>query len=107
MQPFDELPAPDQPSAKRSQLLTEILRQKIHEHGGWIPFSTFMAEALYHPDLGYYNSNTMDFGKAGDFTTAPEISPLFAHCFANACLHISEQLGSAAILEIGAGSGRF
>ncbi|HLB42724.1 MAG TPA: SAM-dependent methyltransferase [Gammaproteobacteria bacterium] len=66
-----------------------------------------MEEALYHPKWGYYNSKDFDIGKYGDFTTAPEISPLFAQCIAKQCRDIFEHLGTNHILELGAGTGRF
>jgi SAM-dependent MidA family methyltransferase len=46
-------------------------------------------------------------GKTGDFTTAPEISPLFADCFGRQCEHIFAGLETKNMLEIGAGSGQF
>ena len=66
-----------------------------------------MALALYHPQWGYYCSETIALGKRGDFTTAPEISPLFAYCMAEQSRDIMTTLGIKQILEIGAGSGRF
>ena len=35
-----------------------------------------MTAALYEPDLGYYMTDRPIFGAAGDFMTAPEMSPL-------------------------------
>lgn len=62
-----------------------------------------MELALYAPGLGYYVANDRQFGAAGDFVTAPELSPLFGHCVAEA---IRPALtGAADILELGAGSG--
>jgi NADH dehydrogenase [ubiquinone] 1 alpha subcomplex assembly factor 7 len=43
---------------------------------GPISVAAFMAEALFHPRLGYYRRG-MPLGAAGDFTTAPEISQIF------------------------------
>nr|MDJ0929125.1 SAM-dependent methyltransferase [Gammaproteobacteria bacterium] len=45
------------------------------------------------------------FGAAGDFITAPEISPLFARCIARALTPVFDQLGGGTLLEIGPGSG--
>lgn len=86
-------------------LFQDIYRQ-IQLAGGSIPFSTFMETALYHPTFGYYMRENIGFGMVGDFTTAPEISPLFARCIARQCLQILPLLKKSAILEIGAGSGR-
>jgi SAM-dependent MidA family methyltransferase len=107
MTTFYDLPTPSDSALKRSKALTDFLRQEMNKHGGYLSFATFMQQALYHSELGYYNSETLILGKHGDFTTAPEISPLFAKCFAKQCLQIANHLGTAAILELGAGSGRF
>ncbi|MSP68190.1 MAG: class I SAM-dependent methyltransferase [Alphaproteobacteria bacterium] len=40
------------------------------------PLATYMAEALLHPEDGYYR-NRDPLGAAGDFITAPEISQMF------------------------------
>lgn len=82
------------------------LRALIAEGGGWIPFSRFMHEALYAPGLGYYMTNRDRFGWAGDFTTSPELSPLFARCLAVQIAEIFERTGGGDLIEHGAGSGR-
>ncbi len=43
---------------------------------GSISISQFMNEALFHPQLGYYQQQN-PFGSEGDFITAPEISQVF------------------------------
>ncbi len=82
------------------------LRALIAEAGGWIPFSQFMHAALYAPGLGYYMTNRDRFGWAGDFTTSPELSPLFARCLAAQIAEILERTGGGDLIEHGAGSGR-
>lgn len=62
-----------------------------------------MATALYAPGLGYYSAGAAKFGEAGDFVTAPEISPLFGRTLAHA---IGDIVAGRALLEIGAGSGK-
>ncbi len=91
----------------RSKSLSECIRQEMHKQGGSLSFATFMEFALYHPMFGYYNADTFNIGKHGDFTTAAEISPLYAHCFARAVLPILIHLKQHTLLEIGAGSGLF
>ena len=54
------------------------IRARIAAGGGWIPFREFMETALYAPGIGYYVTPRALFGAAGDFVTAPELSPLFA-----------------------------
>ncbi len=82
------------------------LRALIAEAGGWIPFSRFMQAALYAPGLGYYMTNRDRFGSSGDFTTSPELSPLFARCLAVQIAEIFERTGGGDLIEHGAGSGR-
>ncbi|NFV82016.1 class I SAM-dependent methyltransferase [Magnetospirillum aberrantis] len=55
--------------------LSDILAGRIRA-GGPITVADFMAEALSHPEHGYYMSRE-PFGTSGDFTTAPEISQMF------------------------------
>lgn len=64
-----------------------------------------MHETLYAPGLGYYSAGTKKFGQAGDFVTAPEISPLFGRCLATQCRAILEQVGGDTIVELGGGTG--
>lgn len=91
--------------AAHSARLVERIRDEIDAQQGWISFERFMELALYEPGLGYYSAGASKFGESGDFITAPEISPLFSRCLANQCIEVFEQIGSADILELGAGSG--
>ncbi|MGM0593848.1 MAG: class I SAM-dependent methyltransferase, partial [Pseudomonadota bacterium] len=61
--------------------------------------------ALYAPGLGYYSAGSGKFGEAGDFVTAPELSPLFSRCLARQCAEVLAGIGGGEILEFGAGSG--
>jgi SAM-dependent MidA family methyltransferase len=105
MSASSSLPPLTPEQAAHSAKLVERIRDEIDAHVGWISFERFMELALYEPGLGYYSAGALKFGEAGDFVTAPEISPLFSRCLANQCNEILEQLGSADILELGAGSG--
>ena len=62
--------------------MRERLIGEIREAGGWIGFDRYMETALYAPGLGYYSAGARKLGRGGDFTTAPEISPLFGACLA-------------------------
>jgi SAM-dependent MidA family methyltransferase len=84
----------------------ERLQAAIRAAGGWLPFDEYMALALYAPGLGYYSAGSRKLGAGGDFTTAPEISPLFGRCLARHCAQVLETLGGGDVLEVGAGSGR-
>ncbi len=95
---------------ERSQLLLQKIKAKISQNGGWIPFSRYMEMVLYAPEYGYYSTDLPKFGPAGDFITAPELTPLFGQTIANClapCLHALQQSGLPThILEFGAGSGK-
>lgn len=63
-----------------------------------------MELALYTPGLGYYSGGSAKFGGAGDFVTAPQISPLFGRVLARQFAEVLKQTGGG-ILELGAGTG--
>ncbi len=73
---------------------------------GAIPFTEFMQEALYAPDLGYYTAGLQKFGAGGDFITAPELTRLFGQTLANQCQQVLSSLNNPIVFEFGAGSGR-
>ncbi|MGV8922846.1 MAG: class I SAM-dependent methyltransferase [Thermomonas sp.] len=99
---------PDADALAHSEHLRALIQEQIIAAGGSLPFWKFMELALYAPGLGYYSAGAMKFGPAGDFVTAPEISPLFAACVADAVTPVLQQLGpDAEFVEIGGGSGAF
>ncbi len=98
------LPIPDAASQAHSAALVAHIRDAITARGGAIPFRDYMDLALYAPGLGYYTAGAHKLGEGGDFTTAPELSPLFSRCLARQCQEILA-LSGGAILEFGAGSG--
>jgi len=100
------LPPPDEPSAQHSARVLEHLHQHISNAGGAISFAEFMHECLYASGLGYYSAGSVKFGSAGDFITAPEVSPVFGRVLARQCSEVLQQLDSGQVLEFGAGSGR-
>lgn len=106
MKTYHDLPAPSQEKLADSAALSAIIANHIQSQGGWVTFADFMEQALYHPQYGCYQRPDFRLGKYGDFTTAPEISPLFAQCLARQCRQILNSGVNAAILELGAGSGR-
>ena len=63
-----------------------------------------MQMALYEPMVGYYSGGSRKFGAAGDFTTAPEITPLFGACLATQISRWFNQVPHR-VLEFGGGSG--
>ena len=103
-----DLPLPDDEARAHSERLAAFIRNEIAAEGGSIPFSRFMERSLYAPGLGYYSAGSTKFGEAGDFTTAPELGPLFASCVAQAVAPVLQQIGpQAEFVEIGGGSGAF
>ena len=103
-----DLPLPDAAALAHSADLAATIRAEIAAEGGSLPFSRFMERSLYAPGLGYYSAGSTKFGEAGDFTTAPELGPLFASCVAQAVAPVLQQLGpNAEFVEIGGGSGAF
>jgi len=102
---MSSLPPPSPEALAHSARLRELILRDIEMQGGWIPFSRYMELALYAPGLGYYTAGAHKFGSAGDFVTAPEISPLFGRTLARQLAEIM-QLSAPQVLELGAGSGR-
>jgi SAM-dependent MidA family methyltransferase len=69
-----------------------------------------MEMALYEPGMGYYSAGAHKLGAGGDFTTAPELSPLFGAAICSTLIPVLEGLKSQGlptqILEFGAGTGK-
>jgi len=105
MESADSLPAPSAEALAHSGQVAARLREAIAGAGGWIAFERFMAIVLYEPGLGYYSAGARKLGRAGDFITAPELSPLFGQTLAR---QVADALAADCgrdVLEIGAGSG--
>ena len=86
--------------------LTRILGTRI-KLGGPITIAEYMAEALGHPEHGYYRRRD-PLGAAGDFTTAPEIGQAFGELLGLWCADCWEQMGRprpVRLVELGPGRG--
>src|SRR5258708_25288871 len=71
--------------------LEELLARRIRAQGP-LTVAEFVAEALGHPEYGYYATRD-PLGRRGDFTTAPEISQIFGELIGLWGLHLSDPLG--------------
>jgi SAM-dependent MidA family methyltransferase len=97
------LPPPDAGALAISRALLDRIGAELARSGNWISFARYMELALYEPGLGYYAAGARKFGAAGDFVTAPELTPLFGRTLARQLKEVLQP--GEAILEFGAGSG--
>lgn len=105
----DNLPPLDALSARHALRVASHLRRLITQAADrFLPFELWMDQALYAPGLGYYAAGSAKFGGAtpsGDFTTAPELTPLFGLTLSRQIQEVLYQSESTQVLEFGAGSG--
>ncbi|MHB1051791.1 MAG: class I SAM-dependent methyltransferase [Thiobacillus sp.] len=99
------LPPPTPDALTHSQRVVVHLQKLIQHAGGWISFAQYMEAALYAPGLGYYAAGATKLGAAGDFVTAPEMTPLFGRTLAHAMAPVLKQTDGD-VMELGAGSGK-
>jgi len=86
--------------------LTRYLIDLIQQEGP-ISVATYMDLALSHPAHGYYITRD-PFGRAGDFTTSPEISQMFGELLGLWCVDMWDKLGRPdpfVLAELGPGRG--
>ncbi len=100
-----QLPEPSLDAQAASRSLHHLIANEIRRNSGWITFAQYMELVLYAPGLGYYSGGAAKLGKDGDFTTAPEITPLFGAALAQVVAGLMEQTAPQ-ILEFGAGTGK-
>jgi len=94
-------------SSSENLALKEAVIERIQGDGP-ITFQDFMAMALYEPGLGYYCSPGEKIGRAGDYLTSPEVSPLFGVMIGRQLRemwHLLGRPGTFDIVEPGAGNG--
>ena len=100
------LPEPAASAAAHSQAVIAHINKKIRAMAGCLPFDQYLHEVLYAPGLGYYSAGSVKFGQAGDFVTAPELSPLFGTTLAASLAPYLREHPDATLLELGPGSGK-
>lgn len=99
------LPAPDPDALAHSRRVAAHVADAIAANGP-LPFDRYMDLVLYAPGIGYYSAGSRKFGASGDFVTAPELGPAFAHGVAHFAAAVARTLGDDwFLLEIGGGSG--
>jgi len=94
-------------STTENVALKDAIVARIRSEGG-VTFRDFMEMALYHPLLGYYNSARPRIGRAGDYVTSPETSPLFGAMIGRQIREMWQLMGSPdrfEVVEAGAGNG--
>src|SRR5204862_3211536 len=102
----EKVPTPTHDALAHCARVVAHIGQMIAASGGWISFADYMGAALYAPGLGYYVAGARKFGQAGDFVTAPELSPLFARALAVQVADVLKQLSDGVLIEVGPGDGR-
>jgi len=93
------LPEPTPDAREHSERVAAHVREEIAASGGWISFARYMELALYAPGLGYYSAGSRKLGRAGDFVTAPEISPLYGQTLARQVKQVLDS-GFDEVLEV-------
>ena len=94
-------------AATENAALKRAIIERTEAEGG-ISFREFMAMALYHPGLGYYTGEREKIGRAGDYLTSPEVSPLFGAMLGRQLREMWGHTGHPAafeVVEAGAGTG--
>lgn len=100
------LPPPSLEARAHGERVFAHVAEAIGDAGGWISFADYMGAVLYAPGLGYYSAGARKFGAAGDFVTAPELTPLFGASLAVAACEVIDRLPDADLIELGPGTGR-
>ncbi|MDQ2185517.1 SAM-dependent methyltransferase [Alcaligenaceae bacterium A4P071] len=108
----NSLPELDPAVRAHSARTADALRGNIAAQGGWISFEQWMADALYAPGLGYYAAGNIKLADtdspaslAGDFVTAPQLTPVFAQTWARCVAEVLHACAGRTVLEFGAGTG--
>jgi SAM-dependent MidA family methyltransferase len=104
--PDPALPVPDADARAHSARVVAHARAELAAAGGWIPLADYLQHVLYAPGLGYYAAGARKFGAAGDFVTAPEMTPLFGAALAVQVDAVLAATAGREIVEFGAGTGR-
>lgn len=90
-------------AGRLARQIADTIRQE-----GPLPFDRFMALALYHPELGYYERDPATVGRAGDFYTSVSVGSFFGELLAFRFAGWLDELpeGPVWLIEAGAHDGR-
>jgi SAM-dependent MidA family methyltransferase len=86
--------------------LSDIIIEKIRQEGS-IPFREFMEMALYHPGMGYYNTERIKIAPEGDYFTSPVYTSVFGVLIGKQIEEMWRLMDETpfTIVEYGAGTG--
>jgi len=89
----------------REQSMIDVLRNVLHY--GDLSFRDYVELALYHPQFGYYTRDVNPVGKAGDYVTAPTLSPAFSFAISGLVREFVRRSEGevCSIVDIGCGDG--
>ena len=105
--PDPALPVPDADArAHSARVVAHMCARDRRRRAAGSRSRDYMELALYAPGLGYYAAGAPKFGAAGDFVTAPEMTPLFGAALAAQVDAVLAATAGREIVELGAGSGR-
>ncbi|MGA9768561.1 MAG: SAM-dependent methyltransferase [Blastocatellia bacterium] len=94
---------PSEATTLERKLIAQIERE------GKITFCAFMQAALYDQELGYYNTERLKIGAAGDYYTSSNVHPAFGAVLARAFAELWHELSDKqplTLVEMGAGTGQ-
>lgn len=88
--------------------MTELEKKIIARITGEGPltFRDFMQAALYDAELGYYNTERLKIGPAGDYYTSSNVHAAFGAVLAHVFADLLSEYDDKTIVEVGAGTGR-
>lgn len=94
--------------ANANLTVPELIRARIRDAGGLLPWAEVMRLALYEPGLGYYRRGVRRIGRGGDFFTSVSVGPVLGELLAVFIAQVWRALGEPAdfaIVEQGAHDG--
>ncbi len=94
--------------ANANLTVPELVRARIRDAGGLLPWAEVMRLALYEPGLGYYRRGVRRIGRGGDFFTSVSVGPVFGELLVVFIAQVWRALGEPAdfvIVEQGAHDG--